>query len=231
MVDRAKWGAAAGARGGRAKRFGLSGAAVIVALTAAAAAPQTGAAQTGGAEAAEGGESFGQTVGRVFSDAWSRSTDWLDPDAPTAEMCLTLSSEEPLEDGALKTFSAAVREAWEPPAPQAGGPDQAIALEVCLGPEQRSLRRPRLLRPVGALEPEQSVALLAALAAVEAAAPYSDPGAASFPWRRVVVLFDTHQGVGAAAIGARPLEPGDADPNPDAAVTETPLTGAEETVE
>ncbi|MEL6979596.1 MAG: hypothetical protein AAGM38_13070 [Pseudomonadota bacterium] len=205
--------------GQTAPSFGLWARAAAVATAAACfAAPSPpaaaqDAAEERSAEAGEEDESFGKAVSRAFSKAWSRSTDWLDPDQDVADMCVTMASPEPLEENALKTFSAKVREAWDPPAPTPRAIDQAIALEVCLGPESRSLRRPRLLRPVGALEPEQSVALLAALSAVEAAAPFEDPQGEYAPWRRVVILFDTHRGVGAATIGAQTLEsidePGD----------------------
>lgn len=154
-----------------------------------AAGPEQGAGEADGAGEAKK-ESFSQAVGRVFSDALSAPLDWVDPDADPDAVCGAPSSKEPIDSAVIERLATAIDETWRPLSEGLSEDTPQIVLEVCIGASGAALERPRLLRPVGGLDPAQSVALLRALQVIETAAPFGGPPTEYMPWRRVIVVFD-----------------------------------------
>lgn len=207
-------GAFAGRRGrgrdGRSRRWAAC--AALLALLAAAAGAGLAAAQEtpapaeedpaarapGDADAGAKGaapdeekkESFSKAVGRIFGDALSAPLDWVDPDKDPAAVCVAAASVEPLEDEVIQRLAEAIDAAWRPEAEGLAADTPQIVLELCVGGAGASFERPRLLRPIGGLTPEQSIALLRALDVIEKASPFVGRPEAYEPWRRVIVVFD-----------------------------------------
>lgn len=115
-------------------------------------------------------------------------------DGPLTSICVAPEAPEPLNNAVMSAFALRVEDAWDrPEIPDPSNPP-TVVLEVCLGANGELLSRPRLIRPVGALEPEQSMALLSALDALEKAAPFRGPPERYLAWRRILVLFDPLKG-------------------------------------
>lgn len=149
--------------------------------------------EAGGTEGGAGSFSFGDTMSRVFLRAVEGPFGLGDPLSNEGELCGDPTSEEPIAEDVLAAFSARLEQSWKKYAGESED-TRTLMLEVCLGAEGQSLRRPYLVNPSGALQPEEAATLVKALDAVAEAAPLATPTPEEGPWRRILVLFDPLKG-------------------------------------
>ena len=173
----------------RAPAFLWRAAALILALHAPPAFAEGSGSDAPESEAS-GDESFGDAVSRILLKAVSTPFGSTDLEGP----CKEPASKEPVSQDVLEIFARSLDGAWSRPSGKAAEETPSIMLEVCLGEDGRTLRRPFLVEPSGTLEPIEAAALIKALEAVEKVAPLTADAEDAKRWRRILVLFDPLSG-------------------------------------
>lgn len=96
-----------------------------------------------------------------------------------------------LARGELARLRGALNGVWKRPPPNANPDELIVTLEVFLSRDGKITQRPRVMRPTGALNAMQHLAIEEAVQAVDRAAPFNFLPAQKYRrWRRMEITFD-----------------------------------------